>query len=85
MPASSANDPVNPPQPPNPTQKFPSDGYLEATEPAIDLLNADYADITQDKVEAALKRLKRNKPAGVDGPADESGLSSSWTLLTCCY
>ena len=61
MPASSASDPVNPPQAPNST--FPSDGRLEANRPAFDLLNAD---ITKDEVEAALLRLKQNKAAAAD-------------------
>ena len=51
MPASSANDPVNPPQPPKPT--FASDGCLEllaATGPAFDLLKAN---ITQNEASEA--------------------------------
>ena len=73
--ASDANDPVNPPQSPNPS--FPSDGCL-ATGPAFDLLNAD---ITQDEVEAALKRLKGNKAAGVDGIRAEFILDAVDMLL----
>ena len=67
---------MNPPQPPKPS--FPSDGCLEATGPAFDLLNAD---ITQDEVEAALKRLKRNKAAGVDGIRAEFILDAVDMLL----
>ena len=46
---------------------------------ASDLLNAD---ITHDKVEAALKRLKRNKAAGVDGIRAELILDAASILLT---
>ena len=45
---------------------------------ASDLLNAD---ITHEEVEAALKRLKRNKAAGVDGIRAEFILDAS-ILLT---
>ena len=46
---------------------------------ASDLLNAD---ITHEEVEAALKRLKRNKAAGVDGIRAEFILDAASILLT---
>ena len=50
----------------------------DAEEPAIDFLNAE---ITHEDVIAALKRLKRNKAAGVDGIRAEFILDASEVLL----
>ena len=47
--------------------------------PTSDSLNAD---ITHEEVEAALKRLKRNKMAGVDGIKAEFILDAASILLT---
>ena len=47
--------------------------------PTSDPLNAD---ITHEEVEAALKRLKRNKAAGVDGIKAEFILDAASVLLT---
>ena len=49
-----------------------------AAPPAFDYLNAD---ITEQEVEAALKRLKRNKAAGVDGIRAEHILDAFELLL----
>ena len=47
--------------------------------PSSDQLNAD---ITHEEVEAALKRLKRNKVAGVDGIKAEFILDAADLLIT---
>ena len=52
--------------------------HIRAAPPAFDYLNAD---ITEQEVEAALKRLKRNKAAGVDGIRAEHILDASELLL----
>ena len=71
-----ADNPVKPPQSPIPSP-IP-DSHHAAQAPAFDFLNAD---ITHDEVEAALKRLKRNKAAGVDGIRAEHILDASEVLL----
>ena len=68
---------VNPLQPESPSLMPASQSTSPAT--ASDLLNAD---ITHEEVEAALKRLKRNKAAGVDGIRAESILDAASILLT---
>ena len=73
MPATSTNTPVNPPQSPN-----PAPSAQDAPESTFDFLNAD---IDQEEVEAALKRLKRNKAAGVDGIRAEFILDAVDLLL----
>ena len=74
--ASPSRTPVNPLLSPNPIPipAHPS----SAAPPAFDLLNAD---ITEEEVQAALKRLKRNKAAGVDGIRAEHILDASELLL----
>ena len=68
---------VNPIQPASPA---PSPFASEATSQSpADLLNAD---ITYQDVEAALKRLKRHKAAGVDGIKAEFILEASAVLMT---
>ena len=71
-----ADNPVKPPQSPIPSH-IP-DSHHAAQAPAFDFLNAD---ITHDEVAAALKRLKRNKAAGVDGIRAEHILDASEVLL----
>ena len=68
---------VNPIQPASPA---PSPFASKATSQSpADLLNAD---ITYQDVEAALKRLKRHKAAGVDGIKAEFILEASAILMT---
>ena len=69
--------PVNPLQPESPSPMPASQPTSPDT--ASDLLNAD---ITHEEVEAALKRLKRNKAAGVDGIRAEFILDAASILLT---
>ena len=69
--------PVNPIQPASPE---PSPFASEAiSQSPADLLNAD---VTYQDVEAALKRLKRHKAAGVDGIKAEFILETSAILMT---
>ncbi len=69
--------PVSPIQPASPA---PSPLASEATSQSpADLLNAD---ITYQDVEAALKRLKRHKAAGVDGIKAEFILEASAIFMT---
>lgn len=75
-PARSAENPVNPSQPPDPAS--PSHSAQDDTEHPFDFLNAD---INQEEVKAALKRLKRNKAAGVDGVRAEFILDAADLLL----
>ena len=70
---SSAPNPVNPPQSPD----LPS-ASLHTDTTASSLLNAD---ITAQEVQDALKRLKRNKAAGVDGIKAEYILDAQDMLL----
>ena len=78
--AASTDDisaiPVNPPQSPTPDLK--AESRIDASEAAIDFLNAV---ITREDVTAALKRLKRRKAAGVDGIRAEFILDASDILL----
>ena len=74
--ASPSCTPVNPLLSPNPTP-IPAHSDYHAP-PAFDFLNAD---ITEEEVEAALKRLKRNKAAGVDGIRAEHILDASELLM----
>ena len=70
--ASPSRNPVNPLLSPN---SMPISAQPNSTAPpAFDYLNAD---ITEQEVEAGLKRLKRNKAAGVDGIRAEHILDAS--------
>ena len=62
----------------SPDSASPTDFAQNDTEHPFDFLNAD---INQAEVEAALKRLKRNKAAGVDGKRAESILDAADLLL----
>ena len=74
--ASSSRNPVNPLLSPNP---MPISAQSSSAAPsAFDYLNAD---IAEQEVEAALKRLKRNKAAGVDSIRAEHILDASELLL----
>ena len=69
-------DPVISTQPPAPSPLL--NASSDSSEHACDLLNAD---ITCEDVEAALKRLKRNKAAGVDGIRAEFVLDAAAILI----
>ena len=74
--ASPSRNPVNPF--PSPTSIPNSAQPSSAAPPAFDYLNAD---IIEQDVEAALKQLKRNKAAGVDGIRAEHILDATELLL----